>query len=62
MWFVGHSLKKYGVYFQEGLREQPFVPGYLFKGYDFREARSNQYVPFIQFKGGEIAFLEQPFN
>lgn len=60
MWFVGHCLKEYGVYFQEGIKEQSFVPGYLFKGYDFSEGQSNQFVPFIHFKGGEVEFIETP--
>jgi len=58
IWFVGNCLKKHGVYFQDGLRNQGFYPGYLFKGYDFRDARSNQYVPFIRFRSGELVFLE----
>lgn len=60
MWFVGHSLKAYGVYFQEGIREKSFVPGHLFKGYDFSEGQSNQFVPFIHFEGGEVEFIETP--
>lgn len=63
MWYIGHCLKKYGVYFQDGLRQVPFTPGYLFKGYDFTVGQSNQYVPFIHFKEGQIAFSETlPFN
>ncbi len=58
MWFVGNCLKKYGVYFQDGLRESPPVPGYLFKGYDYSQSRSNQFVPFVQFRGGEVVFIE----
>lgn len=57
MWFVGHCLKEYGVYFQEGLRERTFVPGYLFRGYDFSAGQSNLFVPFIHFKGGEVEFI-----
>lgn len=60
MLFVGHSLKTHGVYFQEGLKEKSFVPGYLFKGYDFSEGQSNQFVPFVHFKGGEVEFIENP--
>lgn len=63
MWFVGHCLQKYGVYFQEGLKKVPFTPGYLFKGYDFTEGQSNRYVPFIHFKAGEVTFIQKsPFN
>ena len=57
MWYVGHCLKKHGVYFQEGVRDDGFVPGFLFKGYDFSGSNSNQYVPFIQFENGELAYL-----
>lgn len=58
MWFVGHCLKNYGVYFQDGIKKKSFIPGYMFKGYDFSEGQSNQFVPFIHFKGGEVEFLE----
>lgn len=60
MWFIGHCLSKYGVYFQDGLREQAMMPGHLFKGYDFSSGQSNQFVPFIHFKGGEVVFAEKP--
>lgn len=60
MWFVGHNLKSYGVYFQEGLKEKSLIPGYLFKGYDFSEGQSNQFVPFVHFIDGEIEFAESP--
>ncbi len=62
MWFIGHSLKKHGVYFQDGLQDVSFMPGLLFKGYDFRGARFNRYVPFIHFRGGVIEFLEEVKN
>ena len=57
MWFVGHALDKYGVYFQEGIKDAGYTPGLLFKGYDFSDGRSNHYVPFIQFEQGELAFI-----
>lgn len=60
MWFVGHCLKEYGVYFQDGLKKKDFIPGYLFRGYDFSIGQSNQFVPFIHFKGGEVEFIENP--
>lgn len=59
MWFIGHSLKNHGVYFQDGLQDVSFMPGLLFKGYDFRGARSNRFVPFIHFRGGVLEFLEE---
>ena len=58
MWYIGHSLQKYGVYFQEGVQDEAFQSGFLFKGYDFSDARSNQFVPFIHFDGGEVVFLK----
>ncbi len=63
IWYIGHALKKHGVYFQDGLREDGFQSGHLFRGYDFSEGRSNQFVPFIHFVDGEVAFLtEVTFN
>ena len=59
IWFIGHALKRHGVYFQDGLREDGFKVGHLFRGYDFSDGRSNQYVPFIHFVGGEVAFLKE---
>ncbi|MGE0587195.1 MAG: hypothetical protein AB7O48_01370 [Cyclobacteriaceae bacterium] len=58
MWFAGRCLKDYGVYFQEGLQSVSFMPGHLFRGYDFRGSRSNLYVPFIHFRSGQLEFLE----
>lgn len=58
MWFVGHNLKEHGVYFQEGMRSKSFMPGYMFRGYDFSAGQSNQFVPFIQFKAGEPEFIQ----
>lgn len=57
MWYVAHALKKHGVYFQDGLQEDGFTPGLLFRGYDFSEGRTNKFVPFIQFQGGQLYFL-----
>ena len=57
MWFIGHNLHKHGVYFQEELREVAYEPGFLFRGYDFQNGHSNQYVPFIYFREGQLHFL-----
>jgi ABC-type branched-subunit amino acid transport system substrate-binding protein len=54
MLFAGHTLKQHGVYFQDAIRKEKQVPGYLTPGYDFTTARSNQYVPFIRFKQGKL--------
>ena len=57
MWYVAHALKNHGVYFQDGIKEDGFTPGLLFRGYDFSEGWTNKYVPFIQFEGGQLSFL-----
>jgi hypothetical protein len=53
MYFAGHMLKKYGVYFQEGFNKGE-IPGYLTEGYDFQFSRDNKHVPFIRFKSGQL--------
>ncbi len=57
LWFIGKSLYTYGVYFQTGLSTREFIPGYMFKGCNFSGSRSNQHVPFIAFKEGELTFV-----
>lgn len=58
MLFVGHALKNHGVYFQDGLSENPMT-GFLTEGFSYEGgARSNQRVPFIQFKKGELVVID----
>lgn len=57
MLFTGHLLKDHGVYFQEGLSKQAFIPGYLVQGYNFQFSRDNQYVPFEHFKHGKVGLV-----
>lgn len=59
MWFVGHSLRDYGTYFQSGLAEKGFQKGWMYEGYDFTTQRDNQYVPFVYFKGGELTVFNK---
>lgn len=59
MLFTGNTLKQHGVYFQDAIRKEKQVPGYLTPGYDFTSARSNQYVPFIHFKNGRLVEIER---
>ena len=59
MLFIGHELKKHGVYFQEGLKKEKWVPGYLSNGYDFHNSRDNRHIPIIRFKTGRLVVLEQ---
>jgi tetratricopeptide (TPR) repeat protein len=59
MLLMGNQLKKYGVYFQEGLNEQEVIPGVLNEGYNFQFSRNNQLIPFIRFEGGELKVIEK---
>jgi hypothetical protein len=59
MLFTGHALKKYGVYFQEGLKKEKWVPGFLVGGYDFQQSRDNRYIPFIGFERGTLVVIDK---
>jgi hypothetical protein len=52
MIFVGKMMHEKGVYFQEGLTQMGYQPGFLGEGFNFQSSRDNQHVPFVQFKGG----------
>lgn len=54
MIFTGNVLKKYGVYFQEGLQRDGFIPGLLTRGYSLSPRHDNQEVTFVYFKQGEL--------
>ena len=58
MMFIGHAMKKYGVYFQEGLLTDGFLPGSLSKGYRLTSTHDNQEVPFVYFRKGELVPIE----
>ncbi len=57
MWFVGHAMKDYGTYFQQGLTDKGFYKGWLYEGYDFTSQHDNGYVPFVYFKQGELTLF-----
>jgi hypothetical protein len=59
MLFLGQQLKKNGVYFQESLSKEQFVPGFLFSGFNFQLSRDNQLIPFIKFDEGELVLVEK---
>ena len=59
MMFVGHSLNRNGVYFQQELSKQNRIEGYFTSGFDFHGARDNQYVPFVYFKDGQMTILAE---
>ncbi len=58
MVFIGQAMKKYGVYFQEGLIDAPLMPGWLSRGYKISPARDNQEVQFVYFRNGELIPVE----
>jgi hypothetical protein len=59
MWFVGHSLRDYGTYFQQGLAEKGFQKAWMYEGYDFSSEHDNQYVPFVYFLNGELTLFNR---
>lgn len=60
MLFAGTLLKDHGVFFQEGLNNQEFIPGFLYQGYNFKFSRNNQYVPFIRYEDGYMKAIDKP--
>lgn len=59
MLFTGNALKKHGVYFQEGLKKEKLIPGFLTDGYDFSNSRDNQHVPFARFDEGKLVVIDK---
>ena len=59
MLLMGNQLKSNGVYFQEALNEQNFVPGYLCEGYNFQFSRNNQLVPFIRYQDNGMKVIDK---
>src|SRR5690606_33539828 len=57
MLFLGNSLSKNGVYFQEAFAKGR-QPGYLYQGYDYQYGHDNQLVPFVKFVAGELTVVE----
>ncbi len=58
MMFIGMALKKYGVYFQEGLSKDGLMPGFLTRGYKLSARHDNEELPFIYFRNGELVPVE----
>jgi len=56
---LGHSLKTYGVYFQEGVMKER-IPGALTSGYQMLPTHDNGLVPFISFKHGRLEPIYKP--
>jgi len=56
---LGHSLKTYGVYFQDGVMKER-VPGALTSGYQMLPTHDNGLVPFISFKQGRLEPVYKP--
>lgn len=49
MKFVGHSLHKYGKYFQLGWNKEYLMKGYLTIGYCYHQSQDNEVVPMLTF-------------
>jgi len=58
MLFVGSALKKHGVYFQQAIQKEPWVPGYISQGYDFTGTHNNHLIPFVKFDGGRLVVVD----
>jgi hypothetical protein len=58
MMFTGRALKRYGVYFQEGLMKDGLFPGWLSRGYHLSPSRDNLDFPFIYFRQGELISVD----
>lgn len=56
---LGRALKKYGVYFQQGL-ELEGIPGALTSGYQMTPLRDNGRVSFISFIRGKLEPIDRP--
>ncbi|MCD9015390.1 type 1 periplasmic-binding domain-containing protein [Parachryseolinea silvisoli] len=59
MLFAGLQLRDNGVYFQDGLSRQAFVPGSLTTGYNYQFSHDNQLVPFIRFRHGKATVVDK---
>lgn len=57
MMFLGHSLHKYGVYFQEAFIKEAILPGYLSQGFSYQFNHDNQLIPFVGIKRGELVLI-----
>jgi ABC-type branched-subunit amino acid transport system substrate-binding protein len=58
MLLFGNQLQKNGVYFQDGLNNTDFIPGYLFQGFKYQYTRDNQVVPFVKFQDGVLTVIK----
>jgi hypothetical protein len=59
MIFLGQELKKNGVYFQDGLSHESFIPGFMSEGFSYQSSRDNQLVPFVKFIDGELVLIDK---
>ena len=55
--FTGYCLSNFGKYFQNGLKDSVIEDIGLRRGYDFRNANDNQYIPLISFKELRITIM-----
>jgi len=57
MLFSGNQLKKNGVYFQDALTREAFIPGYLTQGFNYQFSHDNNLVPFVRFIKGKATVV-----
>lgn len=59
MLFLGHQLKKNGVYFQEAMSRAGIIPGYITEGHNYQATRSNDLIPFVRFESGNMKVIDK---
>jgi len=59
MMFTGLAMKKYGAYFQDGLKREAWTDAPLSEGFDYTQSRDNQLVPFTAFRNGELVVVDK---
>lgn len=57
MLYAGKALARYGTYFLPGIAAEGFQTGTLYQGFDYTQSQDNQYVPFVQFRDGELVVV-----
>ncbi|MBL7846856.1 MAG: ABC transporter substrate-binding protein [Cyclobacteriaceae bacterium] len=58
MMIIGQALKKYGVYFQDGLSQAGPIDGRLTKKFHFSPRHDNIGFPFVYFRHGDLVAIE----
>ena len=56
---IGKIIGKYGNYFQFGLRNESFIQGDVFKGFQYDYMNDNQFVPILKIIDSELKIDNQ---